>query len=206
MEKPFMFLDLETTGHEPTRRFGNTLLPWHEIIDIGGIVANSSDLEIIHIFEMKVTPEHPERGDLKAWEINNFPERFKKGEWDRAVKLEEALRLLIGIGQNIGPCTLIGQNFSFDWSFLSVGFSWCDIGENLIGTAFDYGRLDTRSMAVVMLLSQNQPYDPKEFSLRSGLLQKKLGILPEPKPHKALSGAHQSYLTFSKLRCLKNIF
>ena len=52
-EYKFCFLDLETTGHEPLRRVGDSLVIWHEIIDIGAVFCGE-DLKVITEFETKV--------------------------------------------------------------------------------------------------------------------------------------------------------
>lgn len=201
---PFLFLDLETTGHEPLKRFGDALYPWHEIIEIGGVIARQPSLEVIKDFHIYVRPEHPERGDPKAYAINHYPERAAKGEWDNAMILDTAIRLMFAnvksVTKKITKCVLFGQNFTFDWRFLGAAFDWCDITEGELDEFFDYGRLDTRSQAVGKFLRPGQPYVRQDYSMRSGLLQKKLGLPPEPLPHTALNGAYQVYRAFKKLR------
>jgi hypothetical protein len=98
---------------------------------------------------------------------------------------------------------LIGQNFSFDWSFLSVAFAMCDVREGQLSKRFHYARLDTRSMAVQALWKRGTPYDPKEYSIRTDGLSLTLGISPEPMPHEARNGALQSFQIFRKLRGLR---
>ena len=75
-EYKFCFLDLETTGHEPLRRVGDSLVIWHEIIDIGAVFCGE-DLKVITEFETKVKPKHPERCIPNI--VNNFPERAGSG-------------------------------------------------------------------------------------------------------------------------------
>jgi len=38
---PFLFLDIETTEHQPLMLVNNMLSPWHEIIEIGGVYASN---------------------------------------------------------------------------------------------------------------------------------------------------------------------
>jgi len=206
------FTDLETTGHDPLRKLeymgADFLIPWHEIIEIGCVVADADTLAVIGSFERKVMPTHPERCIPNI--INHFPERLARGEWVDAFSLKEAmaaflerLKLLTRLSGKTSV-TLIGQNFTFDWAFLSVALAKCGIDESEWSKAFHYSRKDTSSMALQEVLRGEMPYDPKEYSLRGGILQKKLGILPEPEPHTALAGAHLAHHTYLRLRELRN--
>lgn len=205
--QPLLFLDLETTGHDPLKRFGLLtdteveLVPWHEIIEIGAIAADPQSLKILDVFEIKVAPRHPERclPDL----INHYPKRAAKGEWDNAVPLYDAIQEFIVFCYKYEMVHLIGQNFFFDWSFLKIAFMVCGVEDEDIKKCIYYKMLDTASMAVQALLEHDECYDPRNFSLRSGLLQKQLRIPPEPEPHTALNGAFQAYNVFLALKKLR---
>lgn len=198
---PLLFLDVETTGHDPLRRVRNSLVTWHEIIEIGAIAATGGTLQIFGSFETKVKPEHPERC-LPAL-INGYQERARQGEWHNAPSLGHAIFSFLSFCRKInpGPFILAGQNISFDWSFLSVAFAECGLHEDRFASAeyFHYARLDTRSMAVQKFCGE-EGYDPDDFSLRAGLLQKRLDIKPEPLPHTALNGAMQAYELYKALQ------
>jgi len=210
--QPLLFLDIETTGHEPLKRFGHlaltrdrkprTLLePWHEIIEIGALWVDPHDFHVIQEFEEKIAPKFPERclPDL----INHYPERAARGEWKGVWSLEIVLTLFLAKCGHFERSHLVGQNFFFDWTFLTVALAQCGITEAEVSKVLHYKKMDTASMAVQALLGEGELYDPANFSLRSGRLQEVLGIKPEPLPHTALNGAYQAYNVFVKLQELK---
>jgi len=195
----FGFIDIETTGHDPLKKVGNVLVPWHEIIEIGMVVADQPNFDKLGEFEIKINPQHPERCISNL--INEYPKRAFNGEWNDAVSLNCALKKLFEfLGQWQEKIIPTGHNFFFDWNFLQVAFVCCDILNEDLSRFFHYTRLDTRSMAVQELLEPNVIYDPREFSVRSGKISKRLGIKQEPYPHTALNGAMQSYKIFKKIR------
>lgn len=204
---PLLFLDLETTGHDPLKLVNGVLAPWHEIIEIGGVFVEQRSLVKLDEFDMKVRPEHPERCLPNL--VNDYPERAKRGEWDNAFTQRGAIWIFLG-----GYCAKMnsvmnsvvipaGQNFFFDWSFLVVAFAGCGIDEKVWQKYLHYTRLDTRSMAVQELLKPDEVYFPNNYSLRNPRLSEVLGLPPEPYPHRALNGAHQAYLVYKALRELK---
>ena len=201
---PFCFLDIETTGHDSLKRVGDVLVPWHEIIEVGAVFTDPQNLDVCGEFETKIQPEHPERclPDI----VNDYPNRSAVGEWGSAVPLNVAVDKLFSYCKQFkSPMFLIGQNFSFDWSFLNTGLTWCGIEESDWKRYFHYSRLDTRSMAVQELFDPSRPYDPNDYSIRNERLAKRLSITQEPYPHKALNGARQSYLIFKKLREIRKL-
>ncbi len=202
---PFLFLDIETTGHDPVKRIGNRLVAWHEIIDMGWVLAGSTDLSYIAEGEVKINPEHPGRCLLDL--INHYPERAARGEWGNAVPLARGIeKLLEFVTQHVAPgvAVLRGQNFFFDWSFLSIAFAWSGISQEELGSKyFHYSRLDNRSMAVQELLAPGTPYDPADFSMRSGRLFTELDIEPEPAVHTAINGARKAHEVAVALNKLK---
>ncbi|OGZ00405.1 MAG: hypothetical protein A2945_03615 [Candidatus Liptonbacteria bacterium RIFCSPLOWO2_01_FULL_52_25] len=204
MEYPLLFLDLETTGHDPVRRIGDHLVPWHEIIDIGALFVDEKDLSIVGKFSEKVTPEHPERCLPNL--VNHYPERAARGEWDEAISLDAAIGQLFDFVRSYAAGTAAipgGQNWFFDWNFLSVAFAWCGVSENTWKKHIHYTRFDTRSMAIQELLRPGEGYDPDAFSLRNGRLLERLGIPPEPEVHEGLNGALKSFEIYKKLRELR---
>lgn len=199
---PLLFLDLETTGHDPLKKVNGYLVPWHEIIDAAALLVEQENLEVVGFYRARVRPEHPERclPDL----VNHYPERATHGEWDDAVPLEHALGELLRFASKRGIVAVPGgQNWFFDWSFLIVAFAWCNISESEYNKCLHYTRFDTRSMAVQKLLRPGEIYDPAEFSIRNGRLLKRLGLEPEPEVHEAINGARKAYEVYKKLRELK---
>ncbi len=203
-------MDIETTGHDPLRLVSGEeglLKTWHEIIEIACIFVAVPGFEIVGGFETLVKPRHPERFDPAIVPINNFEERWRSGEWDAAPSLEKAVETLLARCRRhstdpvVVPNVVIpgGQNFFFDWSFLSVAFASLGIGNDEYTRSIGYKRFDVASMAIQELWDPRTPFDPSDFSLRSGKLQEALGIEPEPKPHRAVNGARQAFLVFHKL-------
>lgn len=198
----FGFMDLETTGHDPLKRVGDILIPWHEIIEIGVVVVDQPNLEELGEFNQKVKPEHPER--CLPGLVNDYPVRAERGEWNDAYCLSETLEKLFHFfGQWEATIILAGHNFFFDWNFLQTAFAWCSVLEDKWRKYIHYSRLDTRSMGVQELLGPDEIYYPSKFSIRSGRISEQLGIEPEPHPHKALNGARQALEIYKKLYELK---
>jgi DNA polymerase III epsilon subunit-like protein len=199
---PIFFIDLETTGHDPLKRVGDHLIRWHEIIDIGGVIVDQRTLLILDVFEAKIAPEHPER--CLPHLVNDYPAREIRGEWDNACSLKVAINSLFKFIKRFGTiCIPGGQNWFFDWNFLSIAFAWCGISEEEWIKYLHYTRFDTRSMAIQELLTDNKVYDPDEFSIRTGRLLVRLGIEPEPEVHEAINGAMKSFEVYKKLRELR---
>lgn len=201
------FIDVETTGHDPIAQIrveGKTLIqPWHEIIDLACVFVRTPEFEIAGEFSTLVKPEHPEHHDLKTTPITNFPNRWRGGEWNDAPSLDSAIKgLFQACRMYAGEKAVVvpgGQNFFFDWSFLSTAFALLGIENDEHAKYIHYKRIDVASMAIQELWDPRTPLDMSKFSLRSGLLQETLGIEPEPKPHYAINGALQAYWTFKKL-------
>lgn len=199
------FIDFETTGHIPLRRVraGDRFLCelWNEIIDIGAVFVDPATLlPVGEDFSVLVKPEHPERciPDI----INHYPKRAAKGEWDNAVSLEEGIRGLLKRCRQCGNTTVPapgGQNFTFDWNFLSSALAFLGIEEEELNKHLSYKRFETGAMGMQELWDPRTPLDLSDYSLRSGKFQAALGLPPEPMPHRAINGAYQSYYVFKAL-------
>lgn len=201
---PFLFLDIETTGHDPLKRVGDALMPWHEIIDIGAVLVDQRDLVVLGEFNQKIMPEHPERCLPNL--VNDYLIRASEGEWEGAPPLSEAIeRLFHFVAQWEVAVIPEGHNFFFDWSFLQAAFAWCGVDEATWQKYFHYTRLDTRSMAFQELSAPDELYDPSEYSLRNSRLAERLGIAPEPYPHIGINGAYQAYEVHKKIREIKRL-
>ena len=134
--------------------------------------------------------------------INNYPERASNGEWDDALRLIDAMQYFLHCSRGLEAIP-VGQNFFFDWSFLSAGFAYCDIPESVWGKSLHYSRLDIRSMSAQALLKSGESYNPDDFSLRKNTLSDKLKISDESFPHIAINGARQAYLVYRELYRLR---
>ncbi len=197
-ERPLLFADLETTGHDPLRRVGEHIEPWHEIIDIGALLVEQRTLRVIGEFERKIRARHPERCLPNL--VNNYYARALIGEWDKAVSLEDAITdFLVFAGRMGVPSFSGGENFFFDWGFLLVAFASCGVSEADWKGSLHYKRFDTGSMAIQEFRRPGQVVAPEEFSLRNGSLVKKLDLEPEPKVHAAINGARKAFEVYKKL-------
>jgi len=131
-------IDTETTGLDAY---------WHEMIQIA-IVALDSDIkprQDVLPFYIEIIPEHPERADKKAMEVNRktFTEIAQRGHDREKAKdlLEEWIKTLglpttkYGNPKKIIP---LGQNYAFDMGFIK---QW--LGVDLYNDLFDYHYVDT---------------------------------------------------------------
>ncbi|PIS12243.1 3'-5' exonuclease [candidate division WWE3 bacterium CG09_land_8_20_14_0_10_47_33] len=167
-----LFIDLETTGLDPTR---------HEIIEIGAILVSGKTLKIEKEYQTRVKPEHPETADKKALKLSGL----SPTSWKKAKPLIQVLKEL----NKLAPgAMLVGHNITFDWTFLEIayrnaGISW----------TFDYHRLDVLSIAYAYALN-----DPKIKRLRLQALAEHFSI-KGGKKHRALGDARTAYKIFLKL-------
>lgn len=207
-----LFLDVETTGHDPLRRVitGENswcLQPNHEIIEIGALAVDPVSRQVLPggEFEVKVKPSGWAEDVMlpESEKINHYKERKAAGEWDNAVPIQEAVASLFSFCRPFGKLILGNQNFFFDWSFMTVAFGMCGLMEPELNPYFHYGRFDTRSMAIQELWMPGTPFNPSEYSVRKDLLCKTLGIPPEPIPHSAINGVRTAFDVWRKLSELK---
>ena len=205
MDNFFLFIDTETTGHDPMRNVDGTLvIPYHEIIDMGAVLS-TCNFEILGTFEQKARPMHPERSLSSL--INNYHERAKRGEWDNAITLQHAIGRLLKFSNSVnGQKTICCQNISFDWSFLVIAFALCGITPDDLMSFHNihYAKLDSRSAAVQEVWQPDTLFHPNDYSIRKATLSRTLDIEDENWPHAALNGAMKCYEVFRKLREMRN--
>lgn len=131
------FVDLETTGLDPEK---------HEIIEVGCLIAEQlprlgkgPTLRIIDELNLRIKPEHLETAEPEALRLNGYNET----DWLFAVDLKSALEALV---KKAAGAVMVGQNVSFDWTFLERGFERTGVKHN-----FHYHKLDLLSMAFAKL-------------------------------------------------------
>ena len=168
------FVDIETTGLNFLE---------NEIIEVGCIITDHK-LKIIEEFEFKIKPEHIENANKTALKINHYNE----DDWQGAYSLEEAMKILL---VKTKDCIMVGQNVSFDVTFLEYNFA-----KFKLNNMMHYHKLDTISIAWAKL---NKEKDFEHFSLRE--MCKRFGIINE-NPHSALSDAQATFLLYKKLMSL----
>ncbi|MCM2339237.1 MAG: 3'-5' exonuclease [Burkholderiales bacterium] len=165
------FVDIEATGLDVLK---------HEIIEIGCVIV-AQDLEVIEKFELKIKPENIENADPVSLKINHYSPK----DWEEAMSLKEAMKIF---SKKVTDCIMVGQNVSFDSSFLDFSFSKTGIKNSM-----HYHKLDTISIAWAKL---NHKKDITHFSLRE--LCKHFEI-ENKKAHSALSDAYATYELYKKL-------
>jgi DNA polymerase-3 subunit epsilon len=159
------FLDLETTGLDPTK---------HEILQIGIVRVDAMTLTIHSQIELKVIPVRIIDAEAKALEVNGYREEL----WIDAVPLRDAL---MTIRPWLEGAVLAGHNPGFDAAFLAEGYR----SEGVSAPTVDHHKLDTASLAWPLWSSG----DIESPSLSS--VCNHLGI-DRPTPHGALADARAS--------------
>ncbi len=174
------FVDVETTGVVPG---------YHEMIDIGVVLANLEGEEIDRLF-LRIMPEHPERTDEEAAAINGFTvERWKELE---AVSVENAVQRIIEFHQSAASgkrILMVAHNSQFDAAF--VDFLLRTAGRRRDEIYFYYV-LDIPSMAWGLGLRQLHGQKLAEF----------FGIPDEPRTameHTGITGADLNLRMYREL-------
>jgi DNA polymerase-3 subunit epsilon len=160
--KVIAFVDLETTGLDPSR---------HEILEIGVVRVDGRSLEVLTECDALVAPERIEDAQPAALAVSGFT----KAGWTNAVPLREAL---LAVAPLFEGALIAGHNVGFDWAFLEAAFRRA----GLTLPRVDYHRLDTASLAWPLFASGEVP------SLSLNGLATLFG-LERPRPHRALADA-----------------
>lgn len=185
-DRPIAFTDLETTGTEYLSGSGEGIIPWHEICEVGLVVARQSDLKILHTLNEKVKIRFPERMTAKSQEVNGYNET----DWRDAKELEE---VLIAYNVLASDAIFVSHNATFDWGFLNVAFA-----KHHITPRLDYHRIDLWTYAKAILDASGYKLD----SYRLPDICKFLQISEEPMPHRAINGAMAAYRIYAALNPL----
>ncbi|MFH1759007.1 MAG: 3'-5' exonuclease [Patescibacteria group bacterium] len=165
-KRPLAITDVETTGLDVRR---------HEIIDIGLLVVEQSDLNIIkYSLDYKVKPEHPETAEAEALKINGYNE----ADWRDAPNLKSVMKLYAELTKD---AVFLASPVSFDWQFVEEAFRKTGVKDPM-----DYHRLDLFSIAWG---KQREGKLPGVKSLKLSELCKFFGIPEEPMPHVGINGA-----------------
>ena len=187
-KRPLAFTDVETTGLESIRwrrswyfLFVKTPRQWHEIIELGLVLADQETLEILNTLNIKIKPEHPERLTESALKINGY----NAEDWHSAVPLKTAMEKYSELTKDAIFCA---QNPTFDWSFINAAFKKTG-NPNLM----DYHRIDLFTLAWGKLFHTNL----ERFN--QDMVAEFLGFPKEPLPHRAISGAMMAYENYKKL-------
>ncbi len=171
-DRPIAITDVETSGLDATV---------HEILEIGLVVADQHTLKVLDRYAVKVRPTHIETGAKKALAVCGYTPR----DWRNAVDLDVAMRVYSDKTRDAIFCA---HNVYFDWSFITRAFQTTGTEDYM-----DYHRLDLFTMAWTKL--RGEP--ATRFSLAT--LCQRLGIPPEPLPHRAINGARTAHRALKSL-------
>lgn len=158
-DRPLAITDIETTGLDASI---------HEIIDLAVLIVDQKSLRVRSQYGARVRPTHIRSGAKRALEVAGY----SPAAWRNAVDLETALAVY---SQKASDAIFVSYNVFLAYSFLDAGFKTTGIEDPT-----DYHRLDIFSLAWSRL-------GPGPSNLDS--ICKRLGIIPEPVPHRAMDGA-----------------
>ena len=187
-------IDTETTGLDPD---------WHDLIQIC-ILPLDSDLKPRHDvlpFYIEMIPEHPERADPKAMQINRLdfaiigqrghhPDKARDmlDDWIKKLKLPETK---YGNRKKILP---LGQNYPFDMGFMKV---W--LGHETYAEYFHYHFRDTMIVAQYLNDRAGMHAEKVPFSKTSlTWLANKMNV-PHEKAHDALADCQTTAEVYRRL-------
>jgi len=160
--KALAFVDLETTGLDPSR---------HDIVEVAVIRVDARSFEVLAEYHTLVAPERLEDAQPEALAICGF----SKAAWTNALPLRDAL---LAVAPLLEGALVAGHNVGFDWAFLEAGFRRAGLSLPRV----DYHRLDTASLAWPLVATG----ELSSISLDS--LATLFG-LDRPRPHRALADA-----------------
>jgi len=163
--KALAFVDLETTGLDPSR---------HDIVEVAVLRVDARTLDVLAEHHTLVAPERLDDAQPEALAICGF----SKAAWTSAVSLREAL---LAVAPLLEGALVAGHNVGFDWAFLEAGYRRAGLALPRV----DYHRLDTASLAWPLVASGELP------SLSLDSVATFFG-LDRPRPHRALSDARCS--------------
>ena len=158
-ERPLAITDIETTGLDSAV---------HEIIELAVLIVDQSTFKVIDRYHARIKPQHIKTAAKRALEVAGYNEHA----WSKSVSLETALAVYADKARDAVFCS---YNVYLANSFLDVGFKLTGIEDPT-----DYHRLDLFSLAWSRLNLSSPNMDS---------ICKRLGIVPEPLPRRALDGA-----------------
>lgn len=158
-DRPLAITDIETTGLDASI---------HEIIDLAVLLVDQKSLRVRDQYHSRVKPTRPRSGSKRALEVAGY----NANTWRSAVDLETALTVY---SSKVSGAIFVSYNVFLAYSFLDAGFK-----ETGVEDPTDYHRIDIFTLAWSRL-------GPGPANLDN--ICKKLDIIPEPKPRRAMDGA-----------------
>jgi len=162
-DRPLAITDIETTGLDAAV---------HEIIELAVLVVDQKSFKVRDQYTTRVRPLHLKAGAKRALEVAGY----NPAGWRNASDLETALMVY---SQKTADAIFTSYNMYLAYSFLDAGFKATGVED-----VTDYHRLDIFSLAWSRL-------GPGPANLDS--ICRRLGIVPEPLPHRAMDGALKQF-------------
>lgn len=158
-DRPLAITDIETTGLDADA---------HEIIELAVLIVDQTSFKVRDQYHTRVKPTHIRAGAMRALEVAGY----SAAAWKNAVDLETALA---AYSKKAADAIFTSYNMHLAYSFLDTGFKAVGIEDPT-----HYHRLDIFSLAWSRL-------GHGVANLES--ICKRLDIVPEPFPRRAMDGA-----------------
>lgn len=190
-----IFLDIETTGLDPTR---------HRTIDIAFKIIDVTSGEVLGVFQsiIKLTPADWDKRDPVSIEINGFTwEQVSTGQ-EVSLARSEIIQMFTGLKIERGNAVFICQNPAFDRGFFS---QMIDVytQENL---HWPYHWLDLASMYWSQLVQKSKAEGvsfQETMNLSKNEIAKAYNLPPEQHPHRAMKGVEHLILCYEAVLGVK---
>lgn len=187
-DRPIAFTDLGTTGLEKFRKQDPAirhLTSWHEIFEIGLVLANQKTLEVIDTWNTKVKIQYPHRMTPQARDFNGYNDE----DWRDAVDLETALE---EYAKRTKEAIFAAHNSIFDcWGFLEAAFT-----ANCVEHKLDFRRICVWNRSQATLEAKGYRLD----SYRLDDVAEFLKLGREPLPRRAINGAMKACEVYKALQ------
>ena len=158
-ERPIAITDIETTGLDASV---------HEIVDLALVVVDPRTLAVRDEYHARIKPMRIRTAARRALDIVGYSPRA----WANAIDLETALTVYAAKAADAVFCS---YNVFLTYSFLDAAFKWAGVEDPT-----DYHRLDLFTLAWSRLGMASLDFEQ---------ICTKLDIAPEPRPHRAGTGA-----------------
>ncbi len=183
-----IFVDVETTGLDPVK---------NGILSIGAVDFSNP----ANTFYEECRLEKGKEVNEQALEVNGFNEENLRDSSKR--ELKDVLIDFMKWAQQIEFITLGGHNTSFDRAFLKYAAK-----KYRIPWIFGHRVIDLHSEAIGFYLRKKFqiPMKEKKADVNLDFVLKSVGLLEEPKPHNALTGAKMEAESYHRLLFKKFLF
>lgn len=158
-DRSLAITDIETTGLDASV---------HEILELAVLIVDQKTLRVRDQYHARVKPLHIKTAAKRALEVVGYTPTA----WKSAIPLEEAMQVY---AKKAVDSICVSYNIYLCYSFLDAGFKAAGVEDPT-----DYHRLDIFSLAWSRL-------GPGPANLDS--ICRRLDIIPEPKPRRAMDGA-----------------